>query len=125
MGGLTGLANFPIPWVGSLIFWQFRWGGGMVRNPPTFVGWSNITQPLLFLGFYPYLYVKIGVGKQKEQVGGSTSHFVHSAGGGMKKIASPRVGTPKNLEILVGVGPKIRTQTSSPPNFSNGIALIK
>ena len=47
----------------------------------------------------------IGVGQQKEQVGGSPSHFVNSTGGGMtKKKAVLLVGTPKNLEIPVGGG---------------------
>ena len=35
----------------------------------------------------------------------------------LKKIVIPRVGTPKNLEILVGGSPKIRTQTSLPLTF--------
>ena len=57
------------------------------------------------------------MGKQKEQVGSSPSHFVDSAGGGMKKIAIPGVGTPQNLEIPVGGSPKIGTRTSPPLTF--------
>ncbi len=81
------------------------WGGQISLNP------------YFSRGFTHYSFIKIGVGKQKEQVGGSPSYFVHSAGSGMKKIAILRVGTPKNLDILMGGSPKIRMRTSPPLTF--------
>ncbi len=105
-----GLDNFPIPGVGSLVFfWRFRWGW-YGRNPPPpkyFVGWSNITSPNPYLyGFYPYLHVKVGVGEQKVQVGGIRSHFVDSSGGGggggMKKLQFRVWVPPKNWKSRWG-----------------------
>ncbi len=44
-----GLNNFPIPRVGSLIFWAILVGGGMLGTPQYFIEWSNITKSLLLV----------------------------------------------------------------------------
>ena len=59
--------------------------------------WSDITQPLLSRGFTHYSCIKIRVGKQKEQVWGSPSHFVDSAGGWYEKNCDSGGGYPQKF----------------------------
>ncbi len=82
---MGGLDNFPIPRVGSLIFLAIPVGGGMLETSPTFYGVVKYDSTPTFLVVLPFSYIKIGVGKQKEQIGGSPSYFVESAGGWYEK----------------------------------------
>ncbi len=94
---MGGLDNFPIPRVGSLIFLAIPVGGGMLGTPPTFYGVVKCHSTPTFLEFYPLSYIKIGVGKQKEQVGGSPSPFVDSARGWYEKNCDSGGGYPQRF----------------------------
>ena len=95
---MGGLDNFLIPRVGSLIILPIPVGGGLLGTPPTFYGVVTYHPTPTFLGvLHVYMYMKLGVGKQKEQVPGSPSHFVDSTGGWYETNCSSTGGYPQKF----------------------------